>query len=251
MNIKNININTNKIINARYNTDSFSKGKLNDAKKHKNNKIINIHNSFFLNDLSNKYKKNLHLFNDTSITKKNSTSKNNSVNKAKNSTCNINTNNIKANKNTNIKNKINNINNIKRINIKNKPKPLKNYYSKNCLNSTYNMQSHVTRDKSGKKQSSSLSNKISKEKTNFNKKFEKINNHSKTFKFMINNNNDSINKNSKNSFRINNLKKTKKLNSRNILNYNSNIYSFQYMNNNIKTINEINKKNKIKNNYFC
>jgi hypothetical protein len=109
------------------------------------------------------------------------------------------------------------------------------------------MQSHVTRDKSGKKQSSSLSNKISKEKTNFNKKFEKINNHSKTFKFMFNNNNDSINKNSKNSFRINNLKKTKKLNSRNILNYNSNIYSFQYMNNNIKTINEINKKNKIKN----
>ena len=64
---------------------------------------------------------------------------------------------------------------------------------------------------------------------------------------MFNNNNDSINKNSKNSFRINNLKKTKKLNSRNILNYNSNIYSFQYMNNNIKTINEINKKNKIKN----
>ena len=42
MNIKNININTNKIINARYNTNSFSKGKLNDAKKHKNNKIINI-----------------------------------------------------------------------------------------------------------------------------------------------------------------------------------------------------------------
>ena len=106
MNIKNININTNKIINARYNTNSFSKGKLNDAKKHKNNKIINIHNSFFLNDLSNKYKKNLHLFNDTFITKKNSTSKNNSVNKAKNSKSNINTNNIKANKNTNIQNKI-------------------------------------------------------------------------------------------------------------------------------------------------
>ena len=141
------NNNNNKSIN------SISKGKINNLNISKKNskKTNNYHYSFFLHDISNKYKRNLNLFNETfeSLTKTNSINKNNSPNKkihSRNSRNIVTMNNVNLNKNINKKISDNHINNIRRINFtkKNKPKEIKQYFSKNTLSTPYNIYNPLT-----------------------------------------------------------------------------------------------------------
>ena len=126
--------------------NSISKDKinrLNISKSKINKKGINIHYSFFMNDFTNKYNRNLYLFNRTSdsLNKPNSLTKNNSTSKKLNSLNKANINNIKISKNLNSKNSNNQVNNIRRINITNKikPKDIKEYYSIKTLTTPYNI----------------------------------------------------------------------------------------------------------------
>ena len=249
-----IEFKNNSIFNSsrlKHNTcvSSISKGKINktNISKNKNKKGINIHYSFIINNLSNKYNRNLHLFNGTSdsLNKTRSQNKNNSINKKLSSMNKINTNNI----NNNLNNKINNnhINNIRRINItnKNKPKDVKQYYSINTLSIPYNIYNTNTsksRKNSSKNRISSLSSKTSKEKQNFNYKLDKTRTMKnpkliKKSKFIFESTNNS---NSKNKIKNNHNRKAKqlnqKINSRNYRYNNSNITNYNQMNNNKSTI---------------
>ena len=240
-------------------TKSISKEKTNNLKTLKNNskKIVNYHYSYFLHDFSEKYKKNLNSFNNgTSLSniKNNSSTKTNSANKTKNIKINSNINNSKNKNNGNIKN-IHNINNINRINIinKNKNKEIKNYYSINTFCFPYNIsninKSH-SRINTSKNRFSSLSQKTSKEKKNFNIKHDKekpLKNveFTKQSKFIFESTNNSSSKNETKKKNIHNKKPiNQKINSRNNGYINSNVESDKSSLLNIKNIN-----NKINNCY--
>ena len=244
-----INFKNNNIFNSshlKHNTcvSSISKGKINkkNISKNNNKKGINSNYSFFVNDLTKKYNRNLHLFNGTSdsLNKTNSLNKNNSTNKKLNSLKKININNI----NKHLNNKINSahINNIRRINLANKKKPkdIKQYYSIHTLSTPYNIYNTNTSHSitnTSKNKISSLSNKTSKEKQNFNHKLDKMKHMKnskliKKSKFLFESTNNS---NSKNKTKNNNNHRVKqlnqKINSRNIRYNNSNITNYNQLNN--------------------
>ena len=189
---KEYNIENKKLNNYLHRTKYISKSKHSLSKNTNNNnlnisknnskKLINYHYSFFINESSNKYKRNLASFN-------NSDSFNNS--NLNNKTINYTLNKFMTKKNNLSKNitKKNSINSISNLAKKNKPNKYKNniknqsfkkYYSNNTISSPYNMHdpyyfyrqpntntnmnSYVTNTKN-----SSLSNTTSKEKNNFNK----------------------------------------------------------------------------------
>ena len=266
---KEYNIENKKLNNYLHRTKYISKSKHSLSKNTNNNnlnisknnskKLINYHYSFFINESSNKYKRNLASFN-------NSDSFNNS--NLNNKTINYTLNKFMKKKNNlskNItkKNSINSINNLIKKNKANKYKnniknqSFKKYYSNNTISSPYNMHdpyyfyrqpntnmnSNVTNTKN-----SSLSNTTSKEKNNFNKntKYVEVNlkddkmlkNHIKTVqrqKFILDDMN-SGNMNNKIKINVNRKKKLNnpKFNSRNINNRSHNYSSnnFQYINNN-------------------
>ena len=240
--------NNNKCIN------SLPKGKNNNLNISKkiSKKQINCHYSFFLHDISNKYKRNLNLFNGTidSLTKTNSINKSNSANKkihSRNNRETVNINNANPKKIVNKKISENQINNIRRINItkKNKHKEIGHYYSKNTLSIPFNIYNPLTshsRTNTSKNRISSLSNKTSKEKDNYNKKLDKIKNIKnpkiqKKIKYVFESTNNSSSKNILIKKNNNKTKQTfQKINSRNSRYNNSNVGNYNKMNNNKSTI---------------
>jgi len=249
INLKTSNIYNNSRLKNNININSISKGKLDKLNISKNNNKngINIHCSFFLNDLSTKYNRNLYLFNRTSdsLNKANSQNKNNSTNKKSNS---LNKENNKIKINKNLKNKIcnNHINNIRLINIvnKNKPKDIRQYYSINTLTTPYNIyntQTSHSRTYTSKNKISPVSNKTSKEKQNFNHKLDKLKHVKnqkllKKSKFVFESTNNSSSKNMiKNNYKTRMKPLNQNINSRNIRYNNSNITNYNQINNNNKS----------------
>ena len=266
---KEYNIENKKLNNYLHRTKYISKSKNSLSKNTNNNnnlnisknnskKLINYHYSFFINESSNKYKRNIASFNNSD-----SFNSSNLNNKTINYTLNKfmkKKNNLS--KNITKKNSINSISNLIKKNKVNKYNNAKNqsfkkYYSINTISSPYNMHdpnyfyrqpntnmnSNVTNTKN-----SSLSNTTSKEKSNFSKntKYVEVNlkddkmlkNHIKKIqrqKFILD---DMNNGNMNNKIKINVNRKKKlnnpKINSRNINNRSHNYSSnnFQYINNN-------------------
>ena len=250
--IKKKNINDNSIIKTiKYsNTKSKEKNKNKSTSKSKekinninisknNNKKYNSHYSFFLNDFSNKYKRNLNSFNvnSDSLINTYSITKTNSTNKTLNSK---NILNIGKNKSKKNENKNNNINNIKRIIITNENKLKENLLLRNNkhINNKSNSRKNFLKNKT-----TPLSNKTSKEKQNVKKdktdktKIPKKCLFTKKSKYIFESSNNSISKNRQNKCK--NIKKkqiNQKINSRNYRYNNPNISNMQPINNNMSTV---------------
>jgi len=242
--------NNNKCISS---LSKLKKNNLNVSKKI-SKKSNNCHYSFFLHDISNKYKRNINLFNGTfdTLTKANSIKKSSSANKkihSRNNRETINIKNANPKKIVNKKFSENQVNNIRRINItkKTKPKEIVQYYSKNTLPTPYNIYNPLTshsrpNTNTSKNRISSLSNKTSKEKDNYNKKLDKLKNIKnqkiqKKIKYVFESTNNSSSKNILIKKNNNKTKPTfQKINSRNTRYNNTNIGNYNQMNNNKSTI---------------